>query len=71
MTIRNARCSGRRRYFVGGRNREVQQHVQAIFDDLGEPVGRLPESALRFVLSNPGTRPPRPGADRCGRAAAG
>jgi aryl-alcohol dehydrogenase-like predicted oxidoreductase len=51
----------RHRYFAGDRKREVQQHVQAILDDLGEPVERLAEIALRFVLSDPAVSTVIPG----------
>ena len=43
----------RRDYFAGDRKAQVWQRVQAIAKDLGIPVGRLPEVALRFCLSNP------------------
>lgn len=40
-------------YFRGERKREVWRRVQAIADELGVPLERLPEIALRFCLSHP------------------
>jgi aryl-alcohol dehydrogenase-like predicted oxidoreductase len=40
-------------YFGGGRKQEVWDRVQAIIRDLGIPIERMPEIALRFVLSHP------------------
>ena len=40
-------------YFGGGRKQEVWDRVQAITSDLGIPLERMPEIALRFVLSDP------------------
>jgi aryl-alcohol dehydrogenase-like predicted oxidoreductase len=51
----------RHKYFSGDRKREVQEHAQAIVDDLGLPLERLPEIALRFVLSNPAVSTVIPG----------
>jgi aryl-alcohol dehydrogenase-like predicted oxidoreductase len=51
----------RNKYFSGDRKRQVQEHAQAIVDDLGEPLERLPEIALRFVLSNPAVSTVIPG----------
>jgi len=45
----------RSRYFAGDRKREVWERVQAIATDLGVPVERLPEIALRFCISDPAT----------------
>ena len=41
----------RNRYFGGDRKEEVWEHVEAITKDLGIPVERLPEIALRYCLS--------------------
>ncbi len=43
----------RQGYFGGDRRREVWERVNAIAADLGAPVERLPEIALRFCLSHP------------------
>jgi aryl-alcohol dehydrogenase-like predicted oxidoreductase len=43
----------RNSYFGGGRKQEVWDRVQAITRDLGIPIERMPEIALRFVLSQP------------------
>jgi aryl-alcohol dehydrogenase-like predicted oxidoreductase len=40
-------------YFGGDRKQEVWDRVQAITRDLGVPIERMPELALRFVLSHP------------------
>jgi aryl-alcohol dehydrogenase-like predicted oxidoreductase len=40
-------------YFGGARRREVWERVGAIAEDLGVPVERMPEIALRFCLSHP------------------
>ncbi len=48
-------------YFAGDRKREVQERAQAIVDDLGEPLDRLPEIALRYVLSSPAVSTVIPG----------
>jgi aryl-alcohol dehydrogenase-like predicted oxidoreductase len=39
-------------YFAGERKARVWERVQAIAADLGIPVERMPEAALRFCLSN-------------------
>jgi aryl-alcohol dehydrogenase-like predicted oxidoreductase len=41
----------RRRYFRDDRPRQVEEHVQAILDDLGIERSALAETALRYVLS--------------------
>jgi aryl-alcohol dehydrogenase-like predicted oxidoreductase len=51
----------RHRYFAGDRKREVRDRAQAIVDDLGEPLERLPEIALRYVLSHPAVSTVIPG----------
>ena len=43
----------RNSYFGDGRKQEVWDRVQAIVRDLDIPLDRLPEIALRFVLSHP------------------
>jgi len=43
----------RNSYFGGDRKEQVWERVQAITKDLGAPVERLPEIALRYCLSNP------------------
>jgi aryl-alcohol dehydrogenase-like predicted oxidoreductase len=43
----------RRDYFRGDRLAEVDQRVRAILDDLGIERSALPETALRFILSEP------------------
>jgi len=43
----------RNSYFGGGRKQEVWDRVQAITRDLDIPLERMPEIALRFVLSHP------------------
>ncbi len=43
----------RNSYFGGGRKQEVWERVQAIARDLDIPLERMPEIALRFVLSHP------------------
>ena len=43
----------RNEYFGGDRRREVWERVGAIAAELGAPVERLPELALRFCLSHP------------------
>jgi aryl-alcohol dehydrogenase-like predicted oxidoreductase len=40
-------------YFKGDRKREVFERVQKIVADLGIPLERLPETALRFALTPP------------------
>jgi aryl-alcohol dehydrogenase-like predicted oxidoreductase len=51
----------RHRYFAGDRKREVQGRAEAIVADLGEPMDRLPEIALRYVLSHPAVSTVIPG----------
>jgi aryl-alcohol dehydrogenase-like predicted oxidoreductase len=51
----------RNRYFGGDRREQVRDHVQAIAKDLGVPVERLPEIALRFCLSHPAVSTVIPG----------
>ncbi len=51
----------RHRYFRGDRKREVAERARAIVDDLGEPIERLPEIALRYVLSHPAVSTVIPG----------
>jgi aryl-alcohol dehydrogenase-like predicted oxidoreductase len=43
----------RNEYFKGDRKQQVWERVQGITKDLGIPVERLPELALRFCLSQP------------------
>jgi aryl-alcohol dehydrogenase-like predicted oxidoreductase len=43
----------RNNYFSGDRKEQVWDRAQAIAKDLGAPVQRLPEIALRFCISNP------------------
>ncbi|WP_288480807.1 aldo/keto reductase [uncultured Deinococcus sp.] len=43
----------RNRYFGGQRKTELQGHLRALEQDLGIDTARLPETALRFVLSHP------------------
>jgi aryl-alcohol dehydrogenase-like predicted oxidoreductase len=47
-------------YFRGKRKKEVAQHVNALLRDLGDFVS-LPETALRFCLSNPAVSSVIPG----------
>ncbi len=42
----------RNNYFGGNRKAELQEHLRAIERDLGIDTPRLPETALRFVLSH-------------------
>jgi aryl-alcohol dehydrogenase-like predicted oxidoreductase len=51
----------RHRYFAGDRKREVRDRAEAIARDLGEPIERLPEIALRYVLSHPAVSTVIPG----------
>jgi aryl-alcohol dehydrogenase-like predicted oxidoreductase len=51
----------RHRYFTGDRKREVYERARAITADLDEPLERLPEIALRYVLSNPAVSTVIPG----------
>jgi aryl-alcohol dehydrogenase-like predicted oxidoreductase len=43
----------RARYFAGDRPAQVEQHVQALVDDLGIGTDDLPDLALRYVLAHP------------------
>jgi aryl-alcohol dehydrogenase-like predicted oxidoreductase len=43
----------RNEYFRGDRKQQVWDRVNAIADDLGVPVERVPELALRYVVSHP------------------
>jgi aryl-alcohol dehydrogenase-like predicted oxidoreductase len=43
----------RRSYFRGDRRREVAERVEAIAGELGVPVDRMAEMALRFCISEP------------------
>ena len=43
----------RARYFRDDRPQQVEEHVQAILEDLGIERGQLAETALRYVLSFP------------------
>ena len=43
----------RNRYFGGRRKEQVWEHVEAVTKDLGVPVERLPEVALRYCISAP------------------
>jgi aryl-alcohol dehydrogenase-like predicted oxidoreductase len=54
----------RHRYFAGDRKREVYERAQAILADLDEPLERLPEIALRYVLSDPAVSTVIPGMRR-------
>jgi aryl-alcohol dehydrogenase-like predicted oxidoreductase len=51
----------RNSYFGGDRKEQVWQRVQAIAKDLGAPVERLPEIALRYCLSHPAVSTVIPG----------
>jgi aryl-alcohol dehydrogenase-like predicted oxidoreductase len=51
----------RHRYFRGDRKREVAEHAAAIVADLDVPLERLPEIALRYVLSQPAVSTVIPG----------
>ncbi len=51
----------RNSYFGGDRREQVWQRVQAITKDLGVPVERLPEIALRYCLSHPAVSTVIPG----------
>jgi aryl-alcohol dehydrogenase-like predicted oxidoreductase len=48
-------------YFGGDRKEQVWDRVQAITKDLGVPVERLPEIALRYCLSHPAVSTVIPG----------
>ncbi len=43
----------RNEYFKGDRKQEVRERVRAIVSELGIPEEKLPEVALRYVLSHP------------------
>jgi len=43
----------RNRFFRGDRKQQVYKHVRDITSDLGIPLEKIAETALRFVLSNP------------------
>jgi aryl-alcohol dehydrogenase-like predicted oxidoreductase len=43
----------RNRYFGGDRKEQVWDRVHAVIKDLGAPLERLPEIALRYCLSHP------------------
>ncbi len=43
----------RNEYFKGDRKQEVQERVRAIVSELGIPEEKLPEIALRYILSHP------------------
>jgi aryl-alcohol dehydrogenase-like predicted oxidoreductase len=51
----------RNRYFGGDRKEQVWDRVQAIAKDLGAPIDRLPEIALRYCLSEPAVSTVIPG----------
>ena len=51
----------RNEYFKDDRKREVYERVQSIADDLGAEEDRLPEIALRYVLSHPAVSTVIPG----------
>jgi aryl-alcohol dehydrogenase-like predicted oxidoreductase len=51
----------RNNYFGGDRKEQVWERVQAIAKDLGVPVQKLPEIALRFCISNPAVSTVIPG----------
>jgi aryl-alcohol dehydrogenase-like predicted oxidoreductase len=51
----------RNNYFSGDRKAQVWQRVQAIAKDLGVPVQKLPEIALRYCISNPAVSTVIPG----------
>jgi aryl-alcohol dehydrogenase-like predicted oxidoreductase len=51
----------RNHYFRDDRKREVQERVQAIAEDLGEPEDRIAEIALRYILSHPAVSTAIPG----------
>ncbi|HXW79808.1 MAG TPA: aldo/keto reductase [Acidimicrobiales bacterium] len=51
----------RHRYFGGNRKEQVVEHVEAITKDLGVPVERLPEIALRYCISAPAVSTVIPG----------
>jgi aryl-alcohol dehydrogenase-like predicted oxidoreductase len=51
----------RNNYFGGDRKEQVWERAQAIANDLGAPVDRLPEIALRYCLSQPAVSTVIPG----------
>jgi aryl-alcohol dehydrogenase-like predicted oxidoreductase len=51
----------RNSYFGGNRKEQVWKRVQAITKELGVPVERLPEMALRYCLSHPAVSTVIPG----------
>ena len=51
----------RNSYFGGDRKEQVWERVQAVTEDLGVPVDRLPEIALRYCLSHPAVSTVIPG----------
>jgi len=51
----------RNSYFGGDRKEQAWERVQAITKDLGSPVERLPEIALRYCLSHPAVSTVIPG----------
>ena len=51
----------RNEYFKDDRKREVYERVQSIADDLGVEEDKLPEIALRYVLSHPAVSTVIPG----------
>jgi aryl-alcohol dehydrogenase-like predicted oxidoreductase len=51
----------RNSYFRGDRKREVYDRARRISADLGLPLDRLPEAALRFTLSHPAVSTVIPG----------
>jgi aryl-alcohol dehydrogenase-like predicted oxidoreductase len=48
-------------YFAGARKAELWEHVEALSKDLGIPVRRLPEIALRYCISAPAVSTVIPG----------
>ncbi len=54
----------RHNYFRGDRPAQVAEHVEAILADLGIQADELPETALRFVLSDPAVSSVIPGMRR-------
>jgi aryl-alcohol dehydrogenase-like predicted oxidoreductase len=51
----------RNRYFGGDRKAQVWDRVQSVVKDLGVPLERLPEIALRYCLSHPAVSTVIPG----------
>jgi aryl-alcohol dehydrogenase-like predicted oxidoreductase len=51
----------RNNYFGGDRKEQVWRRVEAVAKDLGAPLGRLPEIALRYCLSCPAVSTVIPG----------